>query len=280
MKYNYWVKSGAYSSLNRISEFGFSFISFLCLVRMLSKEEFGIWVLFMSIYAIIDMSRTGFLQNGMIRFILSESNKFYSKILTSGLVLSFFLTFIIILILLLGAGYIEVWLNAANLSKIIFIHCIALPFMALHTIGTIIMQAKLNFRALFIGGLFKSIPFTGYIIYAYFYADSPSLIDIAWVFNISLLIGTLAVLIMTWKDLSVDKKPSKLWIGRIFHFGKFVFGTNLISVIYNSLDKLLIGALLSPMQVAYGQYSIKSSQSHRGASICYHVHQSAKGSKS
>lgn len=62
---------------------------------------------------------------------------------------------------------------------------------------------------------------------------------------------------MTWKDLSVDKKPSKLWIGRIFHFGKFVFGTNLISVIYNSLDKLLIGALLSPMQVAYANTASK-----------------------
>src|SRR5690606_10298171 len=39
-------------------------------------------------------------------------------------------------------------------------------------------------------------------------------------------------------------------ISQVFHFGKFVFGTNLVSMLTGSLDKFLLGLLLSPVQVA------------------------------
>lgn len=257
MKYDYWIKSGTYSSLHRLAEFGSGFLVFLCLVRILPKEDFGVWVLFMTIFAIIDMARTGFLQNGLIRFLVQHSSSSYSRILTAGIALNAGLTLVFILLLLTASQLLENWLNASNLSQLLYIHCIFLPAMILHTQCLIIMQAKYNFKAYFFAGLFKSIPLAIIVLFFYFTNSHLSLITLGWIFNLCLIMAVISAVIQTKQFLTFEKTLDKMWLFRIFHFGKFVFGTNLISTLYNSLDKFLLGALLSPIQVALANTASK-----------------------
>ena len=92
------MKSGLYTLLNRVSDFIFGFIVFIILVRILTKEEFGTWVLFVSISALVEMTRSTFVQ--------SADEKEYSEILSASFMLNVFITSIlIVLLVLLGNAF-------------------------------------------------------------------------------------------------------------------------------------------------------------------------------
>ncbi|MFW6348160.1 MAG: hypothetical protein ACOC2C_06085, partial [Cyclonatronaceae bacterium] len=62
---NYWFTSGAFSMMHRGVDFVLGFLGFMLLVRILSQEAFGVWVLLITIVSIVDIARIGFLQNGL-----------------------------------------------------------------------------------------------------------------------------------------------------------------------------------------------------------------------
>ena len=88
------------------------------------------------------------------------------------------------------------------------------------------------------------------ILFGYFLDIKLSLIELAWYQNLAFLLATIMSVYQVRNYLKIRLKAQKYWLKRIFHFGKYVFGTNLVSMLTNSLDKFLLGALLSPVQVA------------------------------
>ncbi len=242
--------SGIYMLLNKSVEFLLGFVGFMFLVRILSVDEFGTWVLFLTTIGIVEMARYGFLQNGLIKFLVGENTGSYREIMSASLFLNAILTLIFILLLLLIAPALAAWLSAEELRSLIFIHCLVLPIHVIHTQSLILLQAKMDFKAYFYSGIFKSLPFFILITSAYFSSYPLNLIELVWFHNIALLLATVMSYFQAKQYLLFSKKLSKQWMNKIFHFGKFVFGTNLMVVLYNSLDKFLLAFILSPVQVA------------------------------
>jgi O-antigen/teichoic acid export membrane protein len=60
---------------------------------------------------------------------------------------------------------------------------------------------------------------------------------------------TVLVLFATHPELRQLGRPTRQWAARLFHFGKFTFGTNLLSMLLNKADMMLIGALLPAQAV-------------------------------
>ena len=56
---HYWFKSGSYTLMLNIQQVLFGFGSFYFLVRMLDKQSFGIWTLFVATTSIFEMARSG-----------------------------------------------------------------------------------------------------------------------------------------------------------------------------------------------------------------------------
>lgn len=56
-------------------------------------------------------------------------------------------------------------------------------------------------------------------------------------------------------DLKIDRE----WMKTLFRFGKFVLGTNLATMAYKSVDKMLLGILLNPVAVASYELAIRIS---------------------
>src|SRR4051812_31530063 len=83
---SYWLKSGAYSMLQRGSAFLFGFGSYVFLVRYLSVEDVGVWVLYVAVSTTVEMSRASFIQNTFIKFF-NETDVNKEKLFAS----SFFL---------------------------------------------------------------------------------------------------------------------------------------------------------------------------------------------
>lgn len=249
--------SGYYMLLNRAVEFLLGFIGFMFLVRIFNRDEFGTWVLFITITSIVEMARYGFLQNGLIRFLVGEEKHAYNKIMTASVFLNALLTFIFILLLLALAQPLSEWLGTKELSGLIAVHCLVLPVHILHTQSLILLQAKMNFKAYFYSGVFKSLPFFLLIAAAYITGYDLSLAELVWLHNLALIIAALTGFFQAKEYLTFSKSLSKIWVRKIFNFGKFVFGTNLVVVLYNSLDKFLLAYLLSSAQVAISNTAMR-----------------------
>lgn len=243
--------------LNRAVEFLLGFIGFMLLVRILSMDKFGTWVLFITIISIVEMARYGFLQNGLIRFLVGEEKHDYDKIMTASIFLNTILTFLFILLLLISAPLLSTLLNTEELSTLIIIHCLILPVHILHTQALIVLQAKMNFKAYFYAGVFKSLPFFLLIVAVFIGGYELSLTELVWCHSFALLIAAVMSFFQAKEYLTFSASLSKIWVYKIFNFGKFVFGTNLIVVLYNSLDKFLLAYLLSSAQVAISNTAVR-----------------------
>ncbi|MFC4873278.1 oligosaccharide flippase family protein [Negadavirga shengliensis] len=246
----YWLTSGFYTMMHRGIDFFLGFVGFMLLVRIISPGEFGVWVLLITITAIVEMARNGFLQNGMIKFLIGRNIKTQSKIQASALLQNALLTLIFMVMIWISADWIERILHADGLASILKIHTYVLPVLVIHTHNLVLMQAKYDFKAYFLAGISKSMPF--FLMVLYFYIDnrSTSLETLTWLQNLAWILATMMSCYQVRRHFRVRGGWHRYWNKKIFHFGKYVFGTNLISMLTNSLDKFLLGALLSPVQVA------------------------------
>jgi lipopolysaccharide exporter len=244
----YWLKSGFFTMMHRGTGFILGFLGFMLLVRIYEPVEFGIWVLFISIISIIEMGRNGFVQNGLIKFLGNQNEE--SKVQTAALVLNGALTLFLMTMLWLAAYRLENLLNAPGLGPLLRTYCFILPLLIFHTHNLVLMQAKYDFKAYFIAGIAKSLPFFLIILFCFYQSLSISLVDLAWYQNGTFVLAAIVSHIQVRKTLNFQWGWHFRQIKQLFHFGKFVFGTNLVSMLTGSLDKFLLGMLLSPVQVA------------------------------
>src|SRR5690606_29449680 len=119
----YWIKSGGYNFFLRIFGLLFNLASFLLLVRILPKDEFGIWALFTTITALIEMARNGLIQNGLIRHIVASDKEKIPEIITASFALNGILTLVSITILVAMSHFLSIAWNSPEL-KPMFIYYI------------------------------------------------------------------------------------------------------------------------------------------------------------
>ncbi|NHE58234.1 oligosaccharide flippase family protein [Cyclobacterium plantarum] len=246
----YWLSSGFYTMMHRGVDFLLGFIGFMLLVRIISPEDFGVWVLLTTIVSIIDMARNGFIQNGLIKYFVGKNPGVQAKIQTAAIWLNTSLSILIFLIIWLLASPLAKLLNAPDLAEILIIYSWVIPVLVFHTHNLVLMQASYDFKAYFFAGISKSLPFFLVILLAYMNFFELSLKSLAWYQNGAFLLASLMSAYQVRKYFSLRSKVRPYWLIKLFHFGKYVFGTNLVSMLTNSLDKFLLGALLSPVQVA------------------------------
>ena len=67
--YSYWLKSGIYSGLQKAAVLLFGIGSVLLLTRFLTKEQMGVWNLFLMITGIIEICRQSLVKNAVIKYI-------------------------------------------------------------------------------------------------------------------------------------------------------------------------------------------------------------------
>ena len=102
-KRSYWLRSGFFTIAGRLSVIIFGFGSVYLLLRGLTKIDFGIWVLFLTIASFIEVGRVGLQQNALIKYLSNSKKEDYAKISSASLILNLLITLGFILVLLLIA---------------------------------------------------------------------------------------------------------------------------------------------------------------------------------
>jgi len=247
---NYWLSAGIYTFLQRISEFLFGFFGFYFLVRIISKDDFGIWVLYITIISVIDMTRNGFIQNGLIKYLVNTTKESSLPIQTASLFLNICITLFCLLVLIAITPWLSHIWNIPNLADLLIMFYISLLFFIPLTQVSVILQARMDFKKLFWIQFIRVGLFFMFILYLWIKHEHCSLIYLAETQTIIVAISATIAWITSKSYVSISFKFNKEWVSKLFHFGKYVLGTNLMSMIGNSLDKFVLGALLNPAQVA------------------------------
>ncbi len=255
---SYWLKAGMLSLLERFSLLLFGFGSFFLLIRMLSKEDFGVWIIFLTLTTVLEMGKIGLLQNALVKFLTNADPENYGKITTASLVINFS-TALTISVFLLSTAYLSgnLW-SAPQLISLLPVYALTTWILGLLHQSNFIQQANFDFRGVFWSNFVRQGLFFILILCFYCLPNIDMQLMILVIAQIFTAIAGLVVSIGFGKKyLQFNKEIDWSKVKQLFHYGKFVMGTNLSTMLYKTIDKMMLGALLNPVSVALYEAAVR-----------------------
>lgn len=243
-----WMKAGSYSLLGYAAQLGFAFVSFIVLVRMLPEHEFGVWVLFLTLTSFAEMGRGGLLQNAVIKYCVEEEAE-YANILASGFWVNTMGSMVLGLVLIaLSYPLSKLW-SAPELTRLMWWY---LPWALLNGSARYLDFPHMvhhDFKGIFWSkGLYGGFFLLG-IVGIWWWKREVTLVELA-ILQIFAAVPALLVYALYGTKYLRWGKYSTTWAKRILHFGKYVLGTNISSMLFNKMDLMMVGFFLNPAAVA------------------------------
>ncbi len=243
MKNSYWLRSGFYTLSEKGTALLFGFGGAMLLFRLLPKETFGVWVLFLSITSILEVGRIGLLQNALVKYLATRDGEEAGRITTASFVLNGILTTLIVLLLLGLSPLAGKLFDAPDLAALLRIYCLTtvalIPFFQCNYI----QQANLDFKGIFWGNLVKGGVLFAFIVGMFLTKNEITLTALAMVQIVAAIGASIVSWMFARRFARFSRRIDWDWVNRLFRFGIFVFGTNFCTQIYKNVDKLLLGLL-------------------------------------
>ncbi len=236
--------------MQRLSTLLFGFGAFFFLIRALSKEEFGAWALFLSISAIVEMGKNGLVQNGLVKFLAADEEKKEAQIITASLVLNLLLSLLVIVGLILLAPLMARWLNTPILEGMLYCYTLNVVLLIPFSQLSFIQQANYDFKGIFFANLIRQGLFFLFVLAIFFFSLPYQLEWLILVQGAGILLGSGVAYLFAGKYVFLHRRVSWPWVHQLFHYGKYVFGTNISSMLMKSADQLMLGILAGPAAVA------------------------------
>ena len=249
---SYWLRSGAFTFLQRFSIALFGFFSFVILVRLLSVTDFGVWVLYTSFVAVIELLRDGFIRNPLTRKFLSTEPEDHPSVVSAALLVNGLLFLLLSFGVVMLAEPIGVWMDAPALSVLCLLYVPNAFFNTFFLHYTTLHEAHLNFKASFWAYFTQKGLFFFYVLGLLLLGEptTVSLIDLA-VAQVAAMAVSAGVSIWLARNYAVHRmKWNRDHLLAILNHGKYSFGTNVSSVLLNNIDSWMLGGMLSPAAVA------------------------------
>jgi lipopolysaccharide exporter len=252
---SFWFRSVFFTLLNRFSLIIFGVVGYILLAKKVfpGPAEMGIWSLFLGIVSIVETIKQGLLRNPMIKFLsepeyLDQSNKVQSSSLFTNIVFSL----IIILLIVLFGKLFSGLLHTPELYPMclwgILIIALLIPFNHCE----VLLQAHFKFQKIFLGYFLRQGVFIlGIIVMLLFFKSSLSLIALVQLQIAALLVGTSVLAFFSRPYFKKGFKIDKRVMLRMFHFGKYIFGTNVFSTLARTSDQFFAANFNLGEYVAY-----------------------------
>ncbi|WP_340152600.1 flippase [uncultured Marivirga sp.] len=254
-KQSYWIQSGKFTLLERFSVLIFGVFTFILLVRILGKEQYGAWMLFISLATLLETARNGFFKNPLIRFSNTENETEKSLIQSTSLVLNILFSIGISIILAIIANPLaEAW-QAPELVELLYIFIPTSIILALFFHFDYIQRANFQFFGPFLGYFFKNGLLFSVVLFHFIFEYQITLFQLGVWYGASALTGTLVSFIASKSKISFQM--NKKWTKALFSYGKYTLGTNLSAVLMRNIDIWMIGWYLTPAAVAVYNVAIR-----------------------
>ena len=217
--------------------------------RVLDKPTCSIWVIFLLITSFIEVGRTGLLQNGLMTYIGQTPQSEHAKINTASLFLSLILSVLFSIFLLTSGAWIGHFFNnnpetIAQIATLLSIYAgTTLVLSGLYQFN-FIQQANLDFKGLFWSSFIKNGLLFFYVLYLKLTNNAFNLNHLAICQWVAAIPATFAAYLFARKYFVLDKKLDWHWVKKLFHYGKYTFGTNMATMTYKNVDRLILSMFL------------------------------------
>lgn len=236
-----WIKSGLYNGLQKISIPMFGILSTALLAhKALTKPEMGVWANFLMLTSFIEMFRAGIVRNSLIKYINFSEKDSHLKIMSSAFLLNVALTILISVVLLFTSGHIESLLKSPGLGAVLDIYAFTLIILIFFSHFEWLTYAHIDFKTLFLAYFVRQgTTFLGILIY-FLIVGKTSLTGLAFIYTGGVLLGTITAFVYLRYLFKVKFIFSSYWIKELWNFGKYVFGSNISTLIFRNADQLLL----------------------------------------
>lgn len=248
---SYWLKSGSFTLATKISNVSFGFINIWLLYRILPKDEVGIWIIFMSVTAILELIKNGFIRNPLIRFLNQSEDSEISDIQSSSLWLHIFMGLFQISLIAIFAGILstKVW-DAPPLQDLFYVYMLTVAMLVFVNHFEFLQQANLNFGGTFFMHFTRQGVLCACILIYVFSGYDLILSNLAWIYCFAVFCTLIVGFILARSILQLKWRMSKEWMSKLFHYGKFTFGTNISSSLLKRVDMWMLGGIINTEAVA------------------------------
>ncbi|WP_026995245.1 flippase [Flectobacillus major] len=254
MANNYWLKSGFLNILQSLTGVLFGFGGFYMLVRILDKNHFGAWTLFMTTISILEVMRNGLTGNALVKFLSGASPEEHPKIITASATISASLTGLCVILNFVFAHQLSILWKTPELELMFYVHNITFILSGILALFNSVEQAHLQFSGVFMTSFIRQAILFGYIVVCYTLNYATPLMYLVYAQIAGIAVSTIMGYIYARKHLVYERKLFPEWIKKLFNFGKYTFGTSVSSILSGTIDQMMLGAMLSP--VASGAFNV------------------------
>jgi O-antigen/teichoic acid export membrane protein len=250
LKKNYWLRSGAYTMMQRIAAFVFGFGSYFFLVRYFSIETFGIWTLYLVVSTSVEMSRSAFIQNAFVKFF-NEKEIDRSKLFTSSLILNLLSTVFFVILLLALTPVLQSFWKSTIIGGMILWYCVTSVILIPFTQLNYLEQANHSFAGVFWSTVVRQGSFFCIVVGAYVFFPNLSLLFFAAMHSFCALLGLLTAYSISRKMLPAKYLIDWTVIKRLFKFGKYILGTGITSTLGKNASQFILGGISHGLVAMY-----------------------------
>ncbi|MCE7922757.1 MAG: hypothetical protein DYG98_06855 [Haliscomenobacteraceae bacterium CHB4] len=253
---SHWLRSGFFSLLEKGVALAFNLGTTVLLLRLLTKEDFAAWGVFIILTYFVEMGRSGLIQNGLVRHlaVYRDDRNTYAAISMASFALNITFSIVTNLLLWWGAAWITQNYQALQIASLLPVYFIINLVMAPYTHCQFVQQANAEFRGVFWGAFFfRGMPFF-WVLFCWLSGKPVELPHLAGAMLAGAFTGGIAAWMFARPFLLLSSTIDFQWVKKLFAFGKYVLGTNLSTMFYKNIDKLTLGHLLGP--AAFALYDV------------------------
>jgi O-antigen/teichoic acid export membrane protein len=235
---------------------GLSIVIMGILYRYLpNKAEMGNWVFFQTMFALVEMFRTGFLTTATIKFYSGAEKDRSAEVIGSAWALATSITFGLMLLNIPALLLVNV-VKVEGLSFFLKWFGLCYLFSLPSFIANCVLQAEARFDRLLYMRMVNQLSLLVFIV-VLISMHRLTLETLIYSNLLSLLLTSIFVLAKGWTNLWAWKRKTRKGITELYHFGKFsVFG-NISSYLLRASDTFIIGFALGAEAVATYNIGLK-----------------------
>jgi lipopolysaccharide exporter len=245
--------------MNRFFVTFFGFVNFYILIRVLSKDDFGAWVLFLSIASLMELIKHGFVRNPLIRFLALSAKEEGPVIQTSSFFLNIVVGVLEVFVLLLCSVYLTEFWNAPQLGPMFRIYAISTALLVPVNHFDVVQQANLSFKGTFMSNFTRHCGLCLFIVITLLAGHTVTPLQLVYAQLCAIIASVFVSFFFARRYVRFSRWVDPAWFRQLRSYGFFTFGTNVSSMINRSIDSWMIGKLISPAAVTIFNPAIRIS---------------------
>ena len=256
-KYSYWLHTGMYGFLQRMSVMFFGIASFFVLARALSTDHMGVWAHFLSITAAIELIRFAIVKNAFIKYLSVHYKESNNEITTAALVLNIMVTVSIGLLILFFQPALSSFLKAPALTREMYIFLFGLILLIPFSHFEWIQNSQGDFKGIFFAYMARQGSWFLMMLAHLAIKGTVSLPYLAFYYSLGILIGSIVAFRFVRKYLNKKNVFVKGWLAKLWNYGKVILGSSLSTLFFKNIDQMMVSHIISLTAVALYNMSLR-----------------------